>query len=125
MTSLYLLPQWLGQQSRETLADMPRVAGISHSCPGPLKLGAVMGLGERHTWFTQENAHAPVSGEVRQQLPCSSSTTSTACLPGATAESDSVTLSSNTSAPRMEAKEILYYIVSADAERKQQGAHKG
>lgn len=117
MTFLYLLPQWLGQQSRETLADAPRVAGISHSCPGSLNLGAVMGLEEPHTSFTRENAHAPVSGEARQQLPCSSTTTSTACLPGATAESDSVTLSSNTSAPRMEAK-ISYYIVSGDAERK-------
>lgn len=85
-----------------------------------------MGLGECHTWFTQENAYAPpVSREARRQLPCSSSSTSTACLPGATAESDSVTLSSNTSAPRVEAKGVLYYIVSADAERKQQGAHKG
>lgn len=46
-----------------------------------------MGLKEPHTSFTQENAHAPISGEARQQLPCSSSTTSTACLPGAIGKS--------------------------------------
>lgn len=121
---LHLLPQWLatiqGNTSwhAQSCRNLPQLSRA-------LNLGSMLGLEEPHTSFYLGECTCSCQRRSKAATPCSSSTT-TACLPGADRQkSDSVTLRQHKCSQNGGKGDFILVLSVGDAERKQQGAHKG